>query len=99
MAVENIATDPVDRRGVLAVAQRNSGDPAIAARLHRLALADGFDVALGFGAVDEVVERLVRGFLAGEDEIIAGVRQHGDDGLAGGELVPDIDAAPRAQAS
>ena len=42
-----------------------------------------FDVALGLGAIDEIVERLVRAFLAGEDEIIAGVDQHFDDRLAG----------------
>jgi hypothetical protein len=83
VAVENLQTDPVDQHGVLAVAQRNTLDPAITAGLDRLALADFFFVTLGLGAGDEIVERLVRTFLAGEDEIIAAVRQHFDDRLAG----------------
>ena len=73
VAIENVKRDPVDQRGALAIAQRHPLDPPIAARFDRLALADGFDVSLGLGAIDEIVERLVGGFLAGEDEIIAGV--------------------------
>src|ERR1700752_5518142 len=97
MAIENLERDPVDQRGVLAVAQRNSGDPEIAAGLDRLALADGFDVTLELGAVDKVIERLMRGLLAGEDEIIAGVPQHGNDRLAGEQVVAEMDRAQRAQ--
>ena len=83
--------------GVLAVAQRNRLDPAIAEGLVRLALADFLVVAAELGAVDEIVERLVRGRLAGEDEIVAGVRQHLDDGLAGEQIVAEKDGTQRAQ--
>jgi hypothetical protein len=54
-------------------------------------------LTLGLGAVDEIVERLVRRFLAGEDEIIAGVRQHCDDRLAGEQIVAEIDGAQRGK--
>jgi len=97
VAVENLEPDPVDQRGVLAVAHRNAFDPAITAGLDRLALADFFLVTLGLGSVDEVVERLVRAFLAGEDEIVARGRQHCDDGLAGKEIVAEIDGTQRAK--
>ena len=95
--VENLERDPVDQRGVLAIAQGNPGDPPIAAGLDRLALADRFGVPLGLGAVDEIVECLVRGLLAGEDEIIAGVRQQGDNRLAGEQIIAEIDRTQRAE--
>jgi hypothetical protein len=39
----------------------------------------------------------VRAFLAGEDEIVARGRQHCDDGLAGEEIVAEIDGTQRAK--
>jgi hypothetical protein len=97
LGIDNLETDPVDQSGILAVAQRNALDPAITARFERLALANFFLVALGFGAGDEIVERLVRAFLAGEYEIIARGRQHFDDRLAGKEIVAEIDGAQGAK--
>lgn len=48
-----------------------------------------------FGALDEVVERLVRAFLAGEDEIVAALFQHFGDGLTGEEAVAKINGTQR----
>ena len=47
-------------------------------------------VALEFGALDEVVERLVRGLLAGEDEVVAVVAEPLRHALAGEEIVGQI---------
>ena len=55
-------------------------------------------MALEFGAVDEVVERLVRGLLAGEDEVVAGLDEPLDHALAGEEIVGQIHRAQRLQA-
>src|SRR5262249_7900984 len=65
--------------------------------LDRLALADFFLVTLGLGAVDEIVECLVRSFLAGEDEIIAGLRQHSNDWLTGEQIIAEIDRVQREE--
>ena len=54
-------------------------------------------MTLELGSVDEIVERLVRAFLAGEDEIVARGRQHCDDGLAGEQIVAEIDGTQRAK--
>ena len=43
-----------------------------------------------FCAGHEVVKRLVRAFLAGEDEIVAIILHHFGDGLAGEEVVAEI---------
>src|SRR5208337_2531543 len=67
--------------------QRNRLDPAIAERLFRIAAADFLLVSAEFGSVDEVVERLVRSRLAGEDEIGAGVLHHLGDRVAGEQIV------------
>ena len=97
MAIENLETDPVDQRGVTAIAQGNTHDPSIATGLDRLAPAVGFGVTLGLGAGDEIVERPARGFPAGEDEIIARLGQQGDNRLAGEQTVAAIDRMQRAQ--
>jgi hypothetical protein len=87
LGVDNFEADPVDQHGVLAVAQRNGLDPAVTERLFRIATADFLLVTAEFGSVDEVVERLVRSRLAGEDEIVAGVGHHLGDGMAGEQIV------------
>ena len=51
-------------------------------------------VALEFGALDEVVERL-GGLLAGEDEVVAGVAEPLRHALAGEEIVGQIRRAQR----
>src|ERR1700735_5686676 len=45
------------------------------------------------------VERFVRGRLAGEDEIVAGVRHHLADGMTGEQIVAEIDRAQRRDPS
>jgi len=87
LGVDNFEADPVDQHGVLAVAQRNGLDPAVTERLFRIATADFLLVTAELGSVDEVVERLVRSRLAGEDEIVAGVGHHLGDGMAGEQIV------------
>ena len=47
-----------------------------------------------FGPIDEVVKRLVRGLLAGEDEIVAVGLKPLDHALTGEEIVGQI---PRTQ--
>ncbi len=55
-------------------------------------------MAFGLGAVDEIVERLVRAFLAGEDEVVAAIFEHLDDAVAGEKIVGEIDWTQRLQA-
>ena len=55
-------------------------------------------MAIEFGAVDEVVERLVRGLLAGEDEVVAVVDELLDHALAGEEIVAQIHRTQGLQA-
>ena len=87
--------DPVVQYRVLAVADRNGLDPAVTECRCRVAPADLLLVAESLGAVDEVIERLVRGRLAGEDEIVAGVRDHLADGMTGEQIVAEIDRTQR----
>ena len=54
-------------------------------------------MAAELGSVDEVVERLVRSRLAGEDEIVAGVRHHLGDGVAGEQIVAQKHGAQRRE--
>ena len=83
----------VCQANVLAVAQRNLLDEPVAVGLARLALADLDLASLELAAVDEVVERLVRGLLAGEEEIVAVVCKPLDHALAGEEIVAQIHRA------
>src|SRR5208283_4775045 len=98
LGVEDLEADPVDQYRILAVAQLNRLDPAIAERLFRIAAADFLLVSAEFGSVDEVVERLVRSRLAGEDEIGAGVLHHLGDRVAGEQIVAQKHGAQRREA-
>ena len=98
LGVEAVEADPVDQHGVLAVAQRNLLDEPVAMRLARLAFADLDLMTREFGSIDEVVERLVRGLLAGEDEIVAVVREPLDHALAGEQIVAQIHRSQGLQA-
>jgi hypothetical protein len=40
--------------------------------------------------LDKIVERLMRGFLAGEDKVIPVVPDHRDNGLTGEEVITQI---------
>ena len=55
-----------------------------------LVLADFDLMALEFAAFDEVVERLGRGLLAGENEIVAVAREPLDRTRAGEEIVGEM---------
>ena len=46
-------------------------------------------MAAELGPVDEVVQRLVGSRLAGEDEIVASIRDHLGDGVAGEQIVAE----------
>src|SRR5579863_10317754 len=81
----------------LTVAQRDRLDPAITERLFRIAAADFLLVAAELGPADEVVQRLVGSRLAGEDEIVAGIRDHLGDGVAGEQIVAEEHGAQRRQ--
>jgi hypothetical protein len=70
---------------------RNALDPAVAARLEGLALAGFVFAPCGHGAVDEIVERLVRAWLGPEQEVVANIRQHLGDRLTDEEIVAEID--------
>ena len=67
-------------------------------RLARLAFADLDLMTREFGPIDEVVERLVRGLLAGEDEIVAVGREPLDHALTGEEIVAQIHRSQGLQA-
>jgi hypothetical protein len=54
-------------------------------------------VTADLGSVDEVVERLVRSRLAGEDEIVADIRDHLGDGVAGEPIVAQKHGAQRRE--
>src|SRR6202030_3974954 len=54
-------------------------------------------MAIGFGTVDEIVQRLVRAFLGGKDEIAAIVCHHFGDGLTGEEIIAEIHGAQGRQ--
>ena len=55
-------------------------------------------MASEFGAVDEIVERLVRSLLAGEEEIVAVVRELFHHALAGEKIVAQIHGTQGLQA-
>ena len=95
LGVQDLETDPVHQYRILAVSDRNGLDPAVAARIRRFAASNSLHVAERLGSVDEVVERLVRGRLAGEDEIVAGVGHHLADRVAGEQIVAKKDRAQR----
>ena len=99
LGVDNLEADPVDQDCILPVMDRNVLDPAVTECLSGVAPADLLLVAERLGAVDEVVERFVRGRLAGEDEIVAGVRHHLADGMTGEQIVAEIDRAQRRDPS
>jgi hypothetical protein len=54
-------------------------------------LADGLPVVLQRGAVQVLGDGRVRGRLAGEDEVAAGVLDGGGNRLAGKQIVAEVD--------
>ena len=68
LGVQDLETDPVHQYRILAVSDRNGLDPAVTARIRHFAASNFLHVAERLGSVDEVVEHLVRGRLASEDE-------------------------------
>ena len=82
---------PVDAQGVVAVADGQVGHPAVAVDPPARA-GPGGDAAGGRpDAVEVLVEGLVAGVLAGEQEVAAGVEHRAADGLAGVQVVAEVD--------
>ena len=61
----------------------------VVVRLPRLQI--GLTMFLQFGAMQVFGNRLMRSWLAGEDEVAAGILDGGDDRLAGKQIVAEID--------
>ena len=83
--------EPVDAQGVVAVADGQVGHPAVTVDASAGALAGGDAAAGQADAVEVLVEGLVAGGLAGEQEVAADVEHGAADGLAGVQVVAEVD--------
>ena len=85
--------EPVDAQGVVAIAQRQVGHPAVVVDASPRPGA-GADAAGGrTDAVEVLVEGLMAGRLGGEQEVAAAVEHGPAHGLAGVEVVAEVDRA------
>jgi len=91
LGVEGLDGEPVDRDGILGGAQRHGVEPAVDGGGALAAFADGLAMLLQFGAQQVLSNGLMRRWLAGEDEVAAGIVDRGGDRLAGKQIVPEID--------
>ena len=91
LVVEDLDGEPVDRYGVLGGAQRHCDEPAVDGGGALAALVNGLTILMQFGAMEIFGDGLMGGGLAGQDEAAAGVLDGGNDGLAGKQVVTEID--------
>ena len=89
--VADLDGEPVDHDGVGGGAQRHAGEPAVDGGGALAAFADGLAMLFQLGAMQVFGDGLVRGRLAGEDEIAAGLLDGGGDRLAGEQVVAEKD--------
>ena len=82
--------EPVDQDGIVSGAQRHGVEPAVDGGRALAAFADGLTMFLQFDALQVLSNRLMRSWLAGEDEVAAGILDGGDDELAATDR-PEID--------
>ena len=90
-SVEDLDGEPVDQDGIVSGAQRHGVEPAVDGGRALAAFADGLTMFLQFDALQVLSNRLMRRWLAGEDEVAAGIFDRGDDRLAGKQIVTEID--------
>src|ERR1035441_11047735 len=74
LGIESLDGEPVDRDGVVGSAQRHGVEPAVNGGGALATFADGLAMFLEFGAMQVFRDGLMRRWLAGEDEIAAGVK-------------------------
>jgi hypothetical protein len=91
LGVEDLDGEPVDQDGIVRGAQRHGVEPTVNRSRALAAFADGLTMFLQFGAMQVLSNRLVRRWLAGEDEVAAGILDGGNDRLAGKQIVTEID--------
>ena len=91
LGVEGLDGEPVDQDGIVRGAQRHGVEPAVGGGGALAAFADGLTMFLQFGALQVFSNRLMRSWLAGEDEVAAGILDGGNDRLAGKQIVAEID--------
>ena len=96
--VDDLDVEPVDGERVLAVADRQVGEPAVAMGLEAAALFDPLFVDGEFDAVEPVVERGVRSRLGNEQEMAANRLDGLANRLAGIEIVAEMDRFQPRQA-
>ena len=91
LGVANFDGEPVDQDGIGGVAQWHTGKPAVDGGGASAAFAYALVGLFQYGAVPVFGDGLMRGWLAGEDEVAAGVLDGGGDRLTGKQVVPEID--------
>src|SRR5580693_6636728 len=89
--VENLDLEPVDDEGALAVAQGNVADPAIAVDGVLFTVLDRLLMGRKVYSSDVFRNQRMRGWLADEDEMRADVAHRLAQGLAGEQVVAEID--------
>src|ERR1700722_5172479 len=90
-SVEDLDGEPVDQDGIVRGAQRYGVEPAVDVGRALAAFADGLTMLLQFGALQVLGNGLMRSWLAGEDEVAAGILDGGNVRLAGKQIVTEID--------
>jgi len=99
LGIQNFDGEPVDDQGVFGVPQRNVIQPAVDEGIFLSWLMNDLTVLGQFGAVEVLGDRLVRAWLAGQDEgAAAGLNRLGNR-LAGIKVVAEIDRPERRQGS
>jgi len=97
LGIQNLDGKPVDDQSVLGIPQRNLIQPAVDEGTFLAGLMDDLTMLGEFGAVEIFGDRLVRAWLAGQDEgTAAGLNRLGDR-LAGIKIVAEIDRPKRRQ--
>jgi len=91
--VENLDLEPVDLQGIVAVAQRDILDPTVTVDDFDLTALDRFFVALKIDPGDVFLDQGMRGRLADEDEMPVDGADGLAQGLAGEQIVAEIDRA------
>ena len=99
LGIQNLNGKPVDDQSVLGIAQRNLIQPAVDEGTFLSGLMDDLTMFGQLGAIEIFGDRLVRAWLAGQDEGTAtGLNRLGDR-LTGIKVVAEIDRPERRQGS
>src|SRR5664279_1748338 len=101
--VADLDGEPVDQDGILCGTQRHAGKPAVDGGGALAAFADGLAMFLQFGTVQVLLDGLMRGWLAGQDEVapslacsLAPIVDGSSDRLAGQQIVAEKGRPPRS---